>query len=295
MSPETFLKSARERVERRLVELLPGGHGETPAIARLHEAMRYAALGPGKRLRPLLCLSACRAVGGRTEAAMDAACAIEMVHCFSLVHDDLPALDDDDLRRGRPTLHKAYDEATAILAGDALFALAFETLAKASVMPARKVRAFYELTIATGSVGLVGGEMLDLASEGRPATLDLVESIHGRKTGALMAAACVIGGVCGRGDQDLLTRLDRFGREVGLAFQIADDLLNETAKSADLGKATGSDRARGKATFPALLGLSGARQAAADASARAIEALTDLPGDPTPLKYLAQYAINRKT
>ncbi len=252
------------------------------APRRLADAIRYAALAPGKRLRPLLVLLGFDAVGGAKRArrgVLPAAAALELVHAFSLVHDDLPALDDDDLRRGRPTLHKNFDEATAILAGDALLALAFEELAAAAFAGAdarRGALAVHELARATS--GMIQGQMLDLAAEARwgavlaraGRTRKGVEAIHLRKTGALIAAALVIGGCLGGGDARQLAALEDVGLDLGLAFQVADDLLNETGDAATLGKNAGTDRARGKATMPRATGTKAAARALATLSARAV-------------------------
>jgi geranylgeranyl pyrophosphate synthase len=245
---------------------------------RLADAVRFAALAPGKRLRPLLVLLGYDAVGGpkKTRASvLPAAAALELVHAFSLVHDDLPALDDDDLRRGRPTLHKKFDEATAILAGDALLALAFEELAAAALAGGdarRGTLALHELSAATNA--MIGGQVLDLAAEGRWGRKRLtkkgVEAIHLGKTGALIAGALVVGGCLGGGDARQLAALEDVGLDLGLAFQIADDLLNETGDAAQLGKNAGTDRARGKATMPRATGTKPAARALETLTARAV-------------------------
>jgi geranylgeranyl diphosphate synthase type II len=224
--------------------------------------MRWAALGPGKRLRPLLVLTACEAVGGAWRTALPAAAAVELVHAFSLAHDDLPAMDDDDYRRGRLTTHKKFGEALGILAGDALLALAFEELARLAdrgVKPARIVEAVSRLAEAAGGGQLVAGQALDLAAEGRPANEAEVLDIHRRKTGALLSASLAIGAIAGGGRPEIVERLALAGRELGLAFQIQDDLLNAGSSLARLGKQTGTDAARGKATFPAAVGEDAAR------------------------------------
>ncbi len=255
--------------------------------------MRYSCLAPGKRLRPVLCLAASVAVGGQIEDALDAGCAIEMVHCFSLIHDDLPALDDDDLRRGLPTCHVKYGEAIAILAGDALFSLAFHTMTGLTSPPERVVKAIRSLTRATGSDGLVAGEAMDLLSEGKPVELETLIAIHRMKTGALISASCEIGAILGGGSASQIEALREYGEQIGLAFQIADDLLNETSTPEQLGKAAGSDRERQKMTYPALYGLEGSRNAALRAAERGIECLQSVQDTGGILEALARFSVER--
>ena len=299
MSPEvatetaqlmTLLGEISSKVDQRLRELLPP---TTEAPAELHEAMRYSALAPGKRLRPALVLLAAQAVGGNEQAALDAGCALEMIHAFSLIHDDLPALDNDDLRRGLPTCHIKFGEAVALLAGDALFALAFEVLASLP-LPAQQVVEILKITAkCVGSEGLVGGETIDILSEGKAVTKETLDQIHLRKTAALIAAACEIGRLTS--PTQLPTpnsSLHTFGLSIGLAFQIADDVLNETATAEQLGKAVGSDRERGKATYPALYGLEESRTKALTLAAQASELIQNFPNAPT-LRAIAQYSVLR--
>ena len=243
------------------------------APRRLHAAMRYGALSPGKRLRPLLVLAGCEAVGGDWRRALPAAVAVECVHAFSLIHDDLPAMDDDDFRRGRPTTHRRHGEALALLAGDALLALAFEQLAglEERGLPAKRVvRALRVLARASGSRELVGGQALDLAAEGRRANGAAVRDIHLRKTGALISASLMLGGFAGGARPTTLAALERMGRDLGLAFQIHDDLLNRRSSLRRLGKRTGTDDARKKATFPRAVGEERARAEAAHLYLRAL-------------------------
>jgi geranylgeranyl diphosphate synthase type II len=245
-----------ERVLARAVRERAGGPG------RLGQALRYAALSPGKRLRPLLVLTACEAVGGDWRRALPAAVAVECVHAFSLVHDDLPAMDDDDYRRGRLTTHKKFGEALGILAGDALQAFAFEELARlreGGVPDARIVDAVRRLARAAGAEELVGGQALDLAAEGRRASAARVRDIHVRKTGALMGACLAIGALAGDADARTADRLHEAGVQLGFAFQITDDLLNAGSTLATLGKRAGTDAARGKATYPVAVGEKRAR------------------------------------
>jgi geranylgeranyl pyrophosphate synthase len=234
-----------------------------PAPPRLREAMRYAALGPGKRLRPLLVLLTCEAVGGDWLRALPAAVAVECVHAFSLVHDDLPAMDNDDYRRGRLTTHKRFGEALGILAGDALLAFAFEELAMlegAGVAPAQVIDAVRRLAHASGADDLVGGQALDMASEGKRVIARKVEAIHTRKTGALMGAAMALGAIAGGAEPRTVAVLDDAGRMLGFAFQIHDDLLNAGSSLRRLGKRAGTDEARGKATYHRAAGREAAQR-----------------------------------
>ncbi len=286
---EERLAKAAQTVDHRLGELLP------PVDLRpseLHSAMRYSCLAPGKRLRPVLCLLAAQAVGALPIRALDAACAVEMIHCFSLIHDDLPAIDNDDLRRGRPTCHVQFGEAVAILAGDALFALAFDTLARVEGDPAAVLRSMRVLTHAVGSDGLVGGETVDILSEGKAVDRDTLDYIHTRKTGALISAAAEIGAILGGGTEVQIRKLREYGEKIGLAFQIADDVLNETGTPEQLGKAVGSDRERQKATYPALYGLEASRVRAlelADESAKLVEGMHQ----EQMLTAIARYSVER--
>lgn len=294
MRVDERLKSYAERIDARLSALLPPVERDP---SPLFEAMRYATLGPGKRLRPALCLAACTAVGGEEEAALNPACALEMVHAFSLVHDDLPAIDNDDLRRGRPTAHRAFGEAVAILAGDALFAHAFSTLVEPSVgvtpEPAVAARLVVELTRSVGIDGVVAGETADILAEGRQVDAAELESIHVRKTGALISGSARMGAIAGGGDDALIDALGRYGSHVGLAFQIADDVLNETGTAEQLGKAAGSDRERGKATYPALIGLDASRRKALDLADAGIACLEKMPGDVDFLRDMARFSVGR--
>ena len=286
---EGFLKVCGAQVEARIDALVPSARTKP---AELHEAMRYSSLAPGKRLRPALCIASADAVGQSNSAVVDSACAVEMVHVFSLIHDDLPAIDNDDLRRGLPTCHMRFGEAIAILAGDALFALAFEVISKIKAPAEQVARALGILATASGSTGLVGGETVDVLSEGQPFDESTVEYIHTRKTGALISGACEIGALLGGGSDHQITSVRNYGKEVGLAFQIADDLLNELSTTEALGKSTGSDRARSKATYPALHGITESREAMRSAIDRAFDHLDGVP-NPDTLVQLARYAIER--
>lgn len=258
------------------------------------DAIQYSILGAGKRIRPLLCLCSATAVGGDALDAVDVACAIECVHCFSLIHDDLPCIDNDDLRRGRPTVHKVYGEGLALLAGDALFAFAFEILAACRLDSAQKATLFSILSQAVGTRGLVGGEALDVLSEGAEPQLDLLHSIHRRKTGALISSACAMGAVAGRAPMDLVDRMRDFGAHLGMAFQIADDILNVTSTPEQLGKAVGSDAKRGKLTYPAAVGLQRSQEMMLEEARSAKKLLSGLPGRSKELRVLVDFAVERR-
>ena len=246
------LDGIRHAVDERLDEWLPSA-SEPPA--RLHESMRYSVFAGGKRIRPILAILACRAAGGAEAAAMPAACAIECIHTYSLIHDDLPAMDDDDLRRGKPSNHKAFDEATAILAGDALLPLAFELITGKMTDAASASRVTHEVATAAGWAGMVGGQMADLLAEGAAPSEEALQFVHQRKTGALIRAAVRCGAIAAGATPEQLAALTTYARNVGLAFQIADDILDETATSGQLGKTAGKDKASRKLTFPAVYGL----------------------------------------
>lgn len=263
------------------------------APSTLHEAMRYSVIGGGKRLRPLLALM-CAQIGGTEDAdALPAACALEFVHCYSLIHDDLPAMDNDDMRRGRLTCHKAYDEATAILAGDALLTLAFEVLAGA-YNPRKALAAVRTLARAAGSGGMVGGQMLDLESEGRKIEPEELEGIHRRKTGALIAAACRIGGLVGDLEEATLETLGNYGRQLGLLFQITDDILDVTASPQELGKTPGKDAKAGKNTYVTVYGLERAHKMAEDVAREARETLKDFGPEALLPRLMVDFVLARK-
>lgn len=279
-----------EWVEARLAELTPS---EVEPPVELHAAMRYSALAPGKRLRPALAMAACQAVGGEARQALDIGCAHELVHAFSLIHDDLPSIDDDDLRRGRPTCHKVFGEALAILAGDALFALAFRVAATATANAVVNARLVEVLAVASGSAGLVGGEVMDIQAEGMAADLTQLQVIHARKTGALIAASCHSGALVGGASEDEARRLEEFGRAVGMAFQIHDDVLNETSTPEQLGKAVGSDRARKKMTYPSVVGLDQSVRLAAEVTGRALALLEPFGPLADGLREIAEFTVRR--
>jgi geranylgeranyl diphosphate synthase type II len=263
------------------------------APAGLMQAIEYSLLAGGKRLRPALVLESAKACGGEDGAsALAAAAAIELIHTFSLVHDDLPAMDDDDLRRGRPTNHKVYGEAMAILAGDAMTTIAFEILAS-DASPALVPALIAELAHASGPEGMIGGQVIDIDPK-RPANLADLQNLHRMKTGALLTASCRLGALAAGASADHLAALDAYGRHLGLAFQIVDDILDQTATAEQLGKATGKDAAKGKVTYPMLIGLDASRREAQLALQSALDALAPLGEQTEPLRALAVFVVERK-
>jgi geranylgeranyl diphosphate synthase type II len=305
-----YLEGVRGRVEEALSGYLPRIDARAEACpTRLAIAMRYSTLGGGKRLRPVLCLMAAEACGGDPDLALPAACALEMVHTYSLIHDDLPSMDDDDLRRGRPTCHRAFDEATAILAGDGLLTLAFELLAREVSSRSAALECVLILAQAAGPVGMVAGQMADLQAElvaecrddfsdsagamsTTPNALTL-ESIHRRKTGALLRAPLRMGAVIAGATEASIEALDRYGRAVGLAFQIVDDLLDERGDESKLGKRVGKDFRLGKWTYPRFLGIDGSRRRARQLTDEAVAALDPFGTNGERLKHLALALLER--
>lgn len=286
-----WMQDRAARTEAALAAALPAAE-RLPA--RPHEAMRYAAMGGGKRVRPLL-VHAAGEVGGADPSACDAAaCAVEMIHAYSLVHDDMPCMDDDDLRRGRPTVHKAYDEATALLVGDALQTQAFIVLAETDTLePAARLRLVGELARASGSAGMAGGQAIDLQHVGQPMSLDQLETMHRMKTGALLRASIRMGALCGRIDEAGLAALDRYAAAIGLAFQVVDDILDVTADTATLGKTAGKDAEQHKPTYVSLLGLEPARELAARLRDDARKALAEFGDRAARLADLADLIVLR--
>jgi geranylgeranyl diphosphate synthase, type II len=294
---DAYLKERAALIERALVQKVAESDG--PA-SRLFEAMRYSLLAGGKRLRPVLALAACEAVGGNIDAALGFACAIEMIHTYSLVHDDLPCMDDDDLRRGRPTNHKVYGEAMATLAGDGLLTDAFKVLARSAFSPSHKVapavalETIAELAEAAGSDGMVGGQVIDLLGEGRPMELRELEYLHSKKTGALFVASVCGGARMGGANPSQLKALREYAQALGLAFQVVDDLLDVEASTENMGKRTHKDEARGKATYPSLLGIERSRELAIELANKARRALDSFDQRAEPLRMLATFAVERK-
>ncbi len=263
----------------------------------LHKAMRYAVLGDGKRIRPVLVYACGEAFGVESSALDGCAAVVEMIHAYSLVHDDLPAMDDDDLRRGRPTLHRQFDEATAILAGDALQALAFHVLAHdpaISVDDRQRIRMIDTLAVASGSIGMAGGQAIDLAAVGKSLDLAELENMHMHKTGALIRASVELGALCLQGiDQRRLDKVSHYANCIGLAFQVQDDILDIESDTETLGKPQGSDIARNKPTYPHLLGLDGARETARKLHAEAIDCLQEFDEKADTLRLIANYIVQR--
>ncbi|MBK5965484.1 (2E,6E)-farnesyl diphosphate synthase [Thiocystis minor] len=290
---DTYRTRCQARLETALDELLP--RASVPPL-RLHEAMRYSVLGGGKRIRPLLTYATGEALGIDPARLDRPACAVEFIHAYSLIHDDLPAMDDDDLRRGRPTCHRAFDDATAILAGDALQTLAFQALAEATGLDARiRIAMVEHLARASGSRGMVGGQALDLEAEGKALDVARLEHIHIHKTGALIRASVQMGILAhGSLDADHAERLDRYAKCLGLAFQIQDDVLDVEGETAQIGKTAGRDQALDKATYPALVGLAEAKEMAADLIGEALTAIEILPDGADPLRWIASALLGRR-
>lgn len=285
-----YLAKLKNRIEAALDESLGP---EKPEILR--EAMRYSLLAGGKRLRPILCLAACELSGSDTEKAIPTAVALEMIHTMSLIHDDLPSMDNDDLRRGRPTNHKVYGDAIAILAGDALLTRAFEMVSiRTSGVPAeRLLKVVGELSLVSGAPGLVGGQVVDLESEGKEVDLETLEYIHLHKTGALLKACVICGALIGGADEELIKALRIYARGIGLAFQIIDDILDVTSSSEVLGKTAGKDLVADKTTYPKLLGLDESRKRANQLIIEAKGVLEPWKDKAAPLLALADYITNR--
>lgn len=289
--PEDSLKTLRERINAEL-ELAVRPGPDCPE--RLRDAMAYSLLAGGKRLRPLLVLLACEACDGDVESALPAACAIEMVHTYSLIHDDLPAMDDDQLRRGRPTCHIQFDEATAILAGDGLLTLAFEVLAGEITPPAAAAACCRELASAAGQCGMVGGQMADLQAEHAGIeSMAQLEAIHHRKTGRLLTAALSLGGIVGNGTPEQLNSLRKYGECFGLAFQITDDLLDVVGDRVKMGKAVQKDSAHGKLTYPSLIGERQSRIKAQELIEEACGSLELFGQNGRRLETLARFILER--
>jgi geranylgeranyl pyrophosphate synthase len=288
------LESWQARMESALAARLPG-----PEVvpARLHEAMRYSVLGGGKRIRPALVFAAARAVGRTEEEVEGAACAVELIHVYSLVHDDLPAMDDDDLRRGRPTVHKAYDEATGVLVGDALQTLAFHVLSRDPALPASpatRLKLVELLADASGSFGMAGGQAIDLEAQGRQLNLAQVEEMHSRKTGALIRVSVMMAAACASSlDTRVHEALAGFAAPIGLAFQIQDDLLDVLGDVTTLGKATGADSERAKPTHPAIIGIQASQERVRLLHGQALEALSPLGARADLLRSLADWLLAR--
>ena len=293
MNLKEYLAGGQKRTDQALERWLPA---ETAPPQTIHRAMRYSVFAGGKRIRPILCMEAARAVSDSAEGVENVACALELIHTYSLIHDDLPALDNDDLRRGRPTCHKVFGEAMAILAGDALLTLAFEVLAKADgVDDAGRARMVAELATASGTVGgMIGGQVNDLEGEGKAPDPALLESIHRAKTGALLRASLRLGAIFAGADPERYDALSRFGEHAGLAFQIVDDLLDVERSSEELGKTAGKDAAQHKITFPAVYGLEQSHRMAEQERLRAHAAIEIFGVRAARLHELADLIVHRK-
>lgn len=297
MDLKHYLKNMQQLVDEALEKYLPAAD-ELPSS--VHKAMRYSVFAGGKRVRPILLLAACDTVGGDMERAMPAACAMEMIHTYSLIHDDLPAMDDDDFRRGIPTNHKVFGEATAILAGDALLTEAFILLSShernGSPDPGALLGVIQEIAVSSGSRGMIGGQVVDMESEGsKEVDLATVQYIHTHKTGALIRASVKSGALIGGASGRELDAIVRYGEAVGLAFQIADDILDIEGTTEQIGKDAGSDQARGKATYPAVMGIAASKQRAEELVDVALNALGCFDEKADPLREIARYIVRRKS
>jgi geranylgeranyl diphosphate synthase type II len=290
----TYLKKQQDLINSALDKWLPKPHGPSGPVI---EAMRYSLMSGGKRVRPILLLAGAQAVGSDQKVLLPAACALECIHTYSLIHDDLPAMDDDDLRRGRPTCHKVYDEAIAILAGDGLLTYAFELICKPEL--AQNIsshllsKAIFLLARAAGVSGMVGGQTADILMEGRPVDTETLSFIHSHKTGALIVASVEIGALLGKGNDDELNHLKKYGESLGLAFQIKDDLLDIEGDQEILGKPVGSDNRNQKATYPALFGLKETKRKARELLEQGLSELESFDESAEPLRAIARYVVER--
>lgn len=294
MNIEDYLRNQKAIIDRKLEEYLPE---ETAYPPKIHQAMRYSLFSGGKRIRSILCLAACEAVGGKPEPALPVACAMELVHTYSLIHDDLPAMDNDDLRRGKPTSHKAFGEAIAILAGDALLTLVYYVLShhprKAGADASVVLQVIEEISQASGTMGMIGGQVVDLESEDQDIEFPQLEYIHTHKTGALIRCAVVCGALLGGASEDQMKRLRLYGEIIGLAFQIVDDILDIRGEQSKLGKSIGSDLAQKKATYPAHLGLTESMNRACNLLESAISKLAGFDSKADPLREIARFIVQR--
>lgn len=289
-----YLDAGRRRVDQALDRLLPP---EAKQPASLHKAMRYSIFAGGKRLRPLLALAAAESVGAAADTVLDEACSLELIHTYTLIHDDLPAMDDDDLRRGMPTSHKVFGEAVAILAGDALQTLGFSVLARAGSShrhsPALALEAAGMLALAAGSCGVIGGQVVDIESEGRPVSRETLDYIHANKTGKLIEASVMLGAILGGAGPAQQQALSLYGQAIGLAFQITDDILDITSSTEELGKTPGKDARAGKATYPGLLGMAEARRMQQQQLELSLAALAEFNEKAEPLRHIARIMVQR--
>ena len=291
---QLYIQRRRRRIDRALERWVPGQNEFPPQI---HQAMRYSLFAGGKRLRPILALAAAEAVGGRAADVLPFACSLELIHTYSLIHDDLPAMDNDDLRRGQPTSHKIFGEALAILTGDALLSEAFYLMSRQDLMkkvsPQRRLRAISQIARAAGSLGMIGGQTMDILSQGKEMDRNVLEYIHNHKTGALMAASVSAGAILGGASAGEYRALNAYGKKLGLAFQIIDDLLDVQGDPRMLGKTVRKDQIQEKATYPAFFGVSASRHQAEGLVQKAVAYLRPLNGRANPLREIAQFILKR--
>jgi geranylgeranyl diphosphate synthase type II len=295
MEIKHYLEQKRLEVDRFLDEVIPSA--ATPPVT-LHESMRYSLMAGGKRVRPILAIAAAEALGPPPPGLMAAACSLELVHTYSLIHDDLPSMDNDDFRRGKATNHKVYGEAMAILAGDALLTMAFDLISRPDLMkgcdPVRQVRMLQELAFGSGNMGMVGGQVFDIQAERQDIDLRALQNIHKHKTGMLIRAAVRMGAIAGGANDRHLDDLTGYAEDIGLAFQIADDVLNVTGTREELGKNPNTDVERGKKTYPSFYGVEGAKRLADECVARASSRLAAFGPSADPLREIARYITARK-
>jgi geranylgeranyl diphosphate synthase, type II len=289
---KSYLSSKRKQINETLDSIFAN------KSSKIVKAMKYSLMAGGKRIRPVLCVAAAEAVGGQSQDVIRAACALEMIHTYSLIHDDLPAMDNDEIRRGQPTCHVAFDEATAILAGDALLTLAFEVLSSTEFVQENLVlnwmKVIQTLSAAAGYKGMIEGQMQDMAAEGHLLSLEDLENMHALKTGALIEASVTVGAILGKGSFDQIQQLKIYAKNIGLAFQITDDLLDVEGDPNVMGKDVGSDRARNKSTYPALLGIEQSKQFAKKLVNNGLKALDYFDNKAHPLRAIAYYIVDRK-
>jgi geranylgeranyl diphosphate synthase type II len=291
----SYIDAKRALVDRALEKYLPPEHAQPENLSR---AMRYSVLGGGKRFRPILCMASFEACAGEGEAVLPVACALELIHTYSLIHDDLPCMDDDDLRRGRPTSHKVFGEAAAVLAGDALLSFAVEIVVREGgrLLPAERLaRIIGDLARAAGPEGMVAGQVVDMASEGRPADAATVRYIHTHKTGALISSAARCGAIAAGAIESVIERMSSYGARVGLAFQIVDDVLDAEGKFGSLKAGSGLDERKQKMTYPAAFGLAESKATAARLAAEAKDAIAPMGRAALPLELLADLVVNRSS
>jgi len=288
----SYLSSKRKQINQALDSIFANTSN------KIVKAMKYSLMAGGKRIRPVLCVAAAETVGGQSQDVISAACALELIHTYSLIHDDLPSMDNDDIRRGQPTCHVAFDEATAILAGDALLTLAFEVLSSTEFVQDNHVRnwmnVIHTLSTAAGYKGMIEGQMQDMAGERHLLCLEDLENMHALKTGALIEASVTVGAILGKGSPDQIQQLKTYSKNIGLAFQVTDDLLDVEGDPNVMGKDAGSDQARSKSTYPALLGIEQSKQFAKKLVNNALKALDYFDNKAQPLRAIAYYIVDRK-